>query len=320
MPTKRMIEINSSMTTIGSSDECDIMLEGLGISENHAIFTYDSDKKIFKVKPLEPNVGKLVVWGEQIFKEKELQERDRVVFGYGNAFQVYMTTPSAGALANCEDYTKVIHDRVASNTPQTKNIDEFITVTHNRIGHEKTQNYMREVKVALDQIAEANEYSKAKFFEYPFDRNNVYFSLETMIDIKEYETDEPEVAIRCRNKRTNEVLFLWRYVKFVKRLEMMREWYRKYLDGEVTKLSEDPWSDILPSEVRSKKEEQKQNLAENIRRVKQQLDTLESEHDQIYEKGRSIMSQIEEKLDEGEKKNLNIYIDYVAGKHKVIIC
>jgi len=35
-----------------------------------------------------------------------------------------------------------------------------------------------------------------------------------MVDVMKYEQDDPELAYRCRDKQTDEVLFLWSLEKF----------------------------------------------------------------------------------------------------------
>jgi hypothetical protein len=79
-----------------------------------------------------------------------------------------------------------------------------------------------------------------------------------MVDILTYETDDPEIAIRCRHARSNEVLFLWSYEKFMQRINMMREWYADLMDDGIINREHpvDPWSDISDSDVKKKKDEQ----------------------------------------------------------------
>ena len=90
-----------------------------------------------------------------------------------------------------------------------------------RIGEKKGIQFVLAFQQALDELDEANEYSRTRFNTFPFDKNNVNFAVKIMIDIKEYETDDPEIAIRCCHKRTNEILFLWSYEKLKFRLELM---------------------------------------------------------------------------------------------------
>mgnify|MGYP007034233424 CR=1 FL=1 len=45
------------------------------------------------------------------------------------------------------------------------------------------------------QLDEANEYTRARYVAFPLNRNYVYFTIEIMIDVLKYDTDEPEIAI-----------------------------------------------------------------------------------------------------------------------------
>lgn len=102
---------------------------------------------------------------------------------------------------------------------------KYLEEMRERLGEKKGMRFVMMFQQALDELDEANEYSKARYMAFPLDKNYVHFTMEIMIDIKEYDTDDPEVAIRCRQRRTNEVLFLWSYKKFRANLELMAEWY-----------------------------------------------------------------------------------------------
>ena len=47
---------------------------------------------------------------------------------------------------------------------------------------------------------EANEYTTTRYKLKPKKEYNVYFSLEVMVDVMNYEKDDPELAYRCRDK------------------------------------------------------------------------------------------------------------------------
>ena len=90
----------------------------------------------------------------------------------------------------------------------------------------------------LDDLDEANEYSDVRIklrdskvknpkIDQSFIKNtqDVYFSLEVMVDVSCYHNDDPELAFRMRDKKTNAVKHLWSHEKFLERLELMREWH-----------------------------------------------------------------------------------------------
>jgi hypothetical protein len=72
-----------------------------------------------------------------------------------------------------------------------------------------------------------------------------------MIDIMDYEDDEPELAVRCRNKDTDEIYFLWSYDKFLERLELMADWYDDMCDDGILNRERfiDPWLDVNDADM-----------------------------------------------------------------------
>ena len=45
-------------------------------------------------------------------------------------------------------------------------------------------------------------------------QNNVYFTLEVMVDVMDYQKDDPEIAVKMRSRDTNKIIGLWDYGKF----------------------------------------------------------------------------------------------------------
>ena len=90
---------------------------------------------------------------------------------------------------------------------------------------------------------------------FPLEKNNVYFTIEIMIDILKYDIDDPEIAIRCRNRRTNEVIFLWSYEKFKQRLALMQEWYADLMDDGIINRDHlfDPWQEFSDNDIKERK-------------------------------------------------------------------
>ncbi|PCI27702.1 hypothetical protein COB52_04480 [Candidatus Kaiserbacteria bacterium] len=137
-------------------------------------------------------------------------------------------------------------DRLNSDTPEANNIKRFLDDCKGRLGEAKTMQFAVILKQALDQLDEANEYTRFRFFKFPLPKNDVIFTLEVMIDVTTYTIDDPEVAIRCRNRNTNEVLFLWSFEKFQERLDMMADWYADFIDDGIINRDRfaDPWSNL----------------------------------------------------------------------------
>ena len=112
-------------------------------------------------------------------------------------------------------------DRLNSDTPLTNNIKRYLKELLDRIGADPQRKFVTVFEKGLDDLDEANEYTTARYKIKQKKENNIYFSLEVMVDVMNYEKDDPELAFRCRDKQTNEVLFLWSHEKFLDRLELM---------------------------------------------------------------------------------------------------
>jgi hypothetical protein len=259
---------------VGKQDKSDILLKGLGVLEDHAIITVTQGKSL-TVVPIDPDMGKVVVNGVQIEEKKELHHLDRITFGHGTSLKVVNKSEAQNVTMEEEifDVTTIIKDRMKANTQETKNIKRYLEEVTERIGKQKAQKFSDDFAIAMNEIDEAEEYTKIRYMAFPLDKNFVYFSIEVMVDVKEYETDYPEIAIRCRHKRTNEVLFLWRYAKFKERLVQMRKWYNDIKDNGV--LDEnyliDPWINVSDEDIKCKLEEQKMQTEVKIRKLKEKL-------------------------------------------------
>jgi hypothetical protein len=112
------------------------------------------------------------------------------------------------------DYAHIMMDRFNSDTDEAKSMRRYLEEMRERIGEKKAMDFVRIFQKALDELDEANEYSKVRYLSFPLDKNNLYFTMEVMVDIQTYEIDDPEIAIRCRKKDTQDVLYLWDYLKF----------------------------------------------------------------------------------------------------------
>lgn len=203
--------MKSGKNSVGSEPTNTVILKGLGVAENHAVITNSNGTKLF-IEPQDAENSKIQVNGKQIFEKTQLNHLDRIIFGHGNSFKVVIgNDPNKGMVqSEASDYNSILQDRLSNDTPEAKNMRKYLEEMRERIGEKKAMQFVRTFQQALDELDEANEYSKARYTAFPLDKNNVFFTIEVMIDIKDYEDDDPEIAIRCRHKRTNQVLYLWR--------------------------------------------------------------------------------------------------------------
>ena len=124
-----------------------------------------------------------------------------------------------------------------------------------------------------------------------------------MVDIKEYEVHDPEIVVRCRSRNTNEILFLWSYIKFKQRLELMTEWYADLKDDGVLNkdYTIDPWIDISDEDIKRKVDEQKEMANDKINKLKQRLENEKEKLEVIKTNQNSKMAEIEKLLSSDEK-------------------
>lgn len=234
---------------IGSKAKVGIKINGLGIHEEHCTISVQDDE-VVKVTSIGNN--RTLVNGSLLVGSKQLNHSDRLVFGHGNAWKVMI--PKLKDEIQEEDhlsYGDVMVDRLNSDTPEARNMKKYLSECEQRIGAEKTKKFVMIFAEILDLIDEANMYSEARYEHNPIPANKVYFTLEVMVDIMDYQEDDPEFAIRMRNKDTDEVIHLWDYEKFVERVEMMAEYYSDLKDdGELNhEYPFDPWLDVVEDAV-----------------------------------------------------------------------
>ena len=156
-----------------------------------------------------------------------------------------------------------------------------------------------------------NEITKARYVAFKTDRNYVHFTMEIMFDVINYSEDDPEIAIRNRNSRSNEVMFIWSYEKFVERLELMREWYADLMDDGIINREHpiDPWSDINDEEIKRRIEEQKSADAERLEKLKSKLEDILKEKDVLDQEIQDILKDIESRVGDSDKDFISQYIE-----------
>jgi hypothetical protein len=318
-PDCMIFQLKDGNLKVGKQEKSDILLKGLGILEDHAIIKVTQGKSL-TVTPIDPNMGKVVVNGVHIEVKKELHHLDRITFGYGTSFKVVNRSEAQNVRLDEEifDATTIINDRIKADTPEAKNIKKYLEEITERIGKKEAQKFIDDFAVALDEIDEANEYTKVRYMAFPLDKNFVCFSVEVMVDVKEYETDDPEIAIRCRHKRSNEVLFLWRYVKFRERLAEMRKWYddikdNGVLDGDYLI---DPWMDVSDEDIKRKQAEQKLQTEAKIKRLKERLAVEKSQLEEEKSAKDAEKKKLEDLLSPQEMLQLDAYIEVEILKKK----
>lgn len=263
-----VLYLHEGNITIGSDNSFGgIKIKGLGINPEHCTITNDSHD-IITITAKHPN--RVLVNGNLLDGSKTLSHKDRIVIGHGNAWQINIPKhPEEQTNADNLEYGDVMNDRLQSDTPEAKNIRKYFAELEERIGEERTKKFAKLFAEMLDMIDEANEYSSFRYKRFPIPENNVYFSLEVMVDILDYLHDEPEFAVRMRNKKDNSIIYLWDFEKFTRRVEMMAEWYEDIAEDGVLNRDRyfDPWIDSPTVSESEQKQMAKESLEDQLRKV-----------------------------------------------------
>lgn len=187
-------------SSIGTDAKCTIQMNGLGMIPQQAKFKIPKDYATIHIEPTAPDNGKVTVNGNVIKEKLELKHKDTVVFGVKNMFKVIIPkqkTPEDEKTSDVTDYDTILQHRLNNNSPEAACMRKYLEETRERIGEVKSSAFVRIFEKALLRLDEANEYTRARYVAFPLNRNYVYFSIEIMIDVLNYDSDEPEIAIRC---------------------------------------------------------------------------------------------------------------------------
>jgi flagellar hook-basal body complex protein FliE len=166
-----------------------------------------------------------------------------------------------------------------------------------RLGEAKTMKFASLLKQALDSVDEANEYTQFRYLKFPLPKNNVYFTIEVMVDIMTYTVDDPEIAIRCRDKVTDEVIFLWSWDKFMDRIDMMADWYEDYLDDGIINRDRfaDPWSNMEDKHILEQKADEEISLENKMNKIEENLKQIDSQVKVLSGERAKIVAEIKKK-------------------------
>lgn len=93
--------LKEGQTQVGkNAPKGNIKFNGLGIQENHAVFTNTENNEV-KIKPM-PN-SRVLVNGTYITAEVTVKNNSRIVFGHGNAFRLMIPNKSTEGLEDPKD-------------------------------------------------------------------------------------------------------------------------------------------------------------------------------------------------------------------------
>jgi hypothetical protein len=118
-----------------------------------------------------------------------------------------------------------------------------------------------------------------------------------MVDIMTYTVDDPEIAIRCRDKVTDEVVFLWSWDKFMDRIDMMADWYEDYLDDGIINRDRfaDPWSNMEDKHILEQKADEEISLENKMNKIETSLKQIDGQIKVLSGERAKIVAEIKKK-------------------------
>ncbi len=122
-------------------------------------------------------------------------------------------------------YGEFLDDRLSDDTPQSKNTKIFLKELEQRLGKGDFARFLDKFKSFYHDVDEANLYTSFRYKKYPLSDRNIYFRINTILDIQNYTKSIPKLIILCAHKDTNETQYIWSENKFQARLGAMETWY-----------------------------------------------------------------------------------------------
>uniref|UniRef100_A0A0G4HMF2 Kinesin motor domain-containing protein n=1 Tax=Chromera velia CCMP2878 TaxID=1169474 RepID=A0A0G4HMF2_9ALVE len=264
-------------TSIGSSDTNTITLEGLAVQPRMCFLTNTDNNNIhIKVPDGCEDSVRVLVNGRRVGRDgKDLKHHDRLVIGRAYAFRVVIPKQLEAAKDKGEavagrhaaddggnwDVEAVMQEIVTDDSQDYQGATRFVEELRERIGDFKAQTFLRNFGKALRLVEEANDITQEM---RPSDR--LKFSLEVLLDVLLYDSDEPELIVRVwagksakqrfqdavhqlgqpklfrkvlnqvispstggfkqQDHAYGNILYSWELEKFINRLELMRGAYQ----------------------------------------------------------------------------------------------
>ncbi|XP_074118683.1 kinesin-like protein KIF28 [Sminthopsis crassicaudata] len=216
---KHFIQAGSS--DVGQAPSNKIILQGLGISDKHAMFT-NMDGEV-TVTP--QSKCRVIVNGIPTVTKTKLQHLDRVILGSNSAY-LYIGFPSE---RSSDDLARFDYDFFQSELAAAEGVSvDKLGALNDKDGKVDPsvlavfQDYIKLIPL----VAEANQMSEElmKGLKMELKVKNLASS-----DSKGYDLQK-EVIVKVTNRETQEV-WIWSKAKFINRKYLMEEFYQHFLDG-----------------------------------------------------------------------------------------
>ena len=250
-----MYKLKEGEIKIGTNEaeDNDVKLNALGIMKRHCTII-NKEGEIFIIPHQD---CKLFNNGLNVTQKKQIKHLDRITLGHANTFKLIIPGQKIDALKAVARYGQFLDDRLNSESPESKNTKIFLQELEHRLDKDTFARFLEKFKGFINDVDEANDYTNFRYKKYPLKNRNIYFRLNAIIDIENYQKGEPSLIILCEQKETNEIQFIWSEEKFQARLAEMQTWYADVSGGSHTQSSFyefDPWFDATDNFIKEKEQ------------------------------------------------------------------
>jgi len=319
-------------STVGTDSKCTILIMGLGMKPYMCSF-WNADNRTVVIIPLAPTgeslqhdqgqenmavdaPGRVLVNGNVVSADRELQHYDRVILGYAFCFRLIVPLLAQDRQENIEDEMQdALAEVIPHQSPEFVECHSLMENIADRIGRDRAQVFLQAFGRTLPLVEEGNLLTAELRPDEGF-----WFQLEVCWDILRFSTDEPELVVRLYQGQRGcgeRVVEVFEVDGYYERLDRIRDLHHSKLNGLELEDDEsflDPWASLSFDDVhhmllvlRQEKDEELHKREEMIAHTASERTTIAhtvSERSEIPEEIdelRSTLAQTRAQLNELQK-------------------
>ena len=158
--------------------------------------------------------AKIFVNGTLVTQKREINHLDRITLGHANNFKLIIPGKASADDELRQSMTggqfgEYIDDKLSANTIEAKSMKTFLMEMQQRMDKHLFSRFLEKFKRTFEDIDEMNEYTFQRYRKFPLKNKNLYFRINTVVDIENYMKAVPELVIICEHKETKERYYLW---------------------------------------------------------------------------------------------------------------
>jgi len=132
-------------TTLGTDQNLDITMNGLGMAQSHAKIQVNKDMNSISITPINPELGRILINGNTIKTKTDVKHWDTVTFGIKNSFKIIipkLKTPEDEKLNDVSDFEKILEGRLNNDSPEAICMRKYLEETREWIGETKSKDFV----------------------------------------------------------------------------------------------------------------------------------------------------------------------------------